>query len=53
MEKVKTPLTILTCGYAIGFFDGMFGWGLDEGIYMLAGFAILGALGYIWYIVTR
>jgi len=41
MEKITTPLTIITSVFAISFFDGMFGWGIDDSAYFLMGLAQL------------
>lgn len=50
---MKTPLTVLTGSVSIGFFDGMFGWGLPDGLYILTGFAILVSIGFMWYYVSK
>jgi len=51
MEKITTPLTIITSVFALSFFDGMFGWGLDEGAYMLMGLAQLVSIVWLWIVV--
>lgn len=37
MEKLKTPLVILTIAFSISFLDGVFSWGLSDDLYILLG----------------
>ena len=50
---MKTPLTILTTFFAISFFDGMFAWGLAEGFYIVAGFAMIASVIRMWYVELK
>jgi len=53
MEKIKTPLTILSIGFGIAFFDGVFGWGLSDDLYVLVGLVELVSYVWIWKIVLK
>jgi hypothetical protein len=53
MNKIKTPLTILSVTYGISFFDGFFGWGLAEGFYTLVGLTTLATIIWMWVIVSK
>jgi hypothetical protein len=50
---MKAPLIVLTTLFSISFFDGMFGWGLDDGFYVFSGFTMMATLGWMWYLVAK
>jgi len=43
---MKTPLLFISIPYAISFLGGMFGWYMEEGMYLVIGIAML--IGIIW-----
>jgi hypothetical protein len=51
MQEIKSPLWIFTSVYALSFLDGMFGWGFDDGAYLVLGLAQLAAIIWMWVIV--
>jgi len=51
MQEIKSPLIIITTIFAVSFFDGMFGWGFDEGAYMLLGLGQLASIIWMWIVV--
>ena len=50
---MKTPLTILTTCFSVGFLDGFFGWNLADGFYALVGIAMIIALVWMWKVELK
>lgn len=50
---MRTPLTILTTLFAISFFDGVFMWGLPDGLYVMLGFGMIICTGWMWVIESK
>jgi len=53
MEKIRTLVTILAVAFGISFLDGMFGWGFDDGFYLLLGIVSLTCIVWLLYIVNK
>ena len=52
MQKIKTPLWIMTITFATSFFDGAFGWGLQDETYVMMGIAQIVAIIWLWVLVN-
>ena len=52
-NKMKIPLSLITVGFGIGFFDGMFGLGLSEDLYIFAGIFTLIGIIWAWVILLK
>jgi hypothetical protein len=51
MQEIKSPLIMMTLVFVISFLDGMFGWGFDEGAYMVMGLIQITAIIWMWIVV--
>lgn len=52
-NKMKTPLTLITVGIGVGFFDGMFGWGLSDDLYTFTGLIALVGIVWSWVVLLK
>lgn len=50
---MKTALSFVTVPFVIAFFDGMFGWDLAEGFYMMSGLCMAGGLAGAWVVELK
>ena len=53
MEKLKTLAVVMAVAFGISFLDGMFGWGLADGFYVVIGLVELVSIIWILRIVYK
>lgn len=53
LEKIKVLVTVLASSFGIAFLDGLFGWDLDEGFYILIGGIIFVCLIWLLFLVYK
>lgn len=51
LNKLIIPVTMVTIPFGISFLDGMFGWELADGFYVLLGLSMTIGLIWQWYIM--
>jgi len=50
---MKGALTLITAPLLLSFLSGMFEWYMDDGVYMLIGFAVIAGLIWAWLVETN
>lgn len=50
---MRTPLTILTVAFGIGFLDGALEIGFSDTFYIVLGLIMIQTLGYMWYLQIK
>lgn len=50
---MKSALTTITIPFILSFLAGMFNWYMDDGVYALLGFAMIGGLTWAWVIELK
>jgi hypothetical protein len=53
MDNLKIVSVVLSVCFGIAFLDGMFGWGLAEGFYILVGLVDIVFLGWLLKIAFK
>ena len=48
--NMKLALSLITVPYGISFLGGMFGWYMEDGMYMLIGFSMLAGIIWAWIV---
>lgn len=50
---MKAALTTITAPMALSFLSGIFDWYMDDGVYILIGFTMIGGLVWAWFIELK
>jgi len=50
---MKTPLLLISVPFAISFLAGMFGWYIEEGMYILLGLSMIVGIVWAWIIELK
>jgi len=50
---MKYPLLLISVPYAISFLGGMFGWYMEDGMYILIGLSMLVGIVWAWIVEIK
>jgi hypothetical protein len=53
MKNMKAALATITAPMVLSFLSGVFGWYMEDGLYALIGFTMMGGIVWAWVIELK